>query len=342
MTSFSHRELKEPVSVVVNPVTRNWVVADIGARAVLVFEPSGKLVGMSFACVKQLHHCDQGWPHWRPRRARRAAFSGSWSCGRGPGRWFQDPGLLRGRGHGEQCSGFEEFRWIHPNMMSWTSDEWDRTSRLTWGWPWSPWLSWRTNLNAGQAGQVQRIRRRALVKEGNISGGGDSLWIRVDFSSLWELTGLRRICSLVSYDPVSVKMFWETCSGREATCKCGTTRKVVFSPLWTGLDMIKSLIKMTRSRTLVFTIIYGSHGTRLRRPCGLAVSAEGRHAYLVDMARCLFSESHGNGGDPWRSLQHGDTQGLSSATVSGSSDTNEEAARFLSSFNFFKLLLEPT
>ena len=49
MTSFSHRELKEPVSVVVNPVTGNWVVADIGARAVLVFEPSGKLVGMSFA-----------------------------------------------------------------------------------------------------------------------------------------------------------------------------------------------------------------------------------------------------------------------------------------------------
>ena len=49
MTSFSHRELKEPVSVVVNPVSGNWVVADIGARAVLVFEPSGKLVGMSFA-----------------------------------------------------------------------------------------------------------------------------------------------------------------------------------------------------------------------------------------------------------------------------------------------------
>ena len=50
-------------------------------------------------------------------------------------------------------------------------------------------------------------------------------------------------------------------------------------------------------------MIYGSHGTRLRRPCGLAVSAEGRHAYLVDMARCLFSESHCNGGDPWRSWQ---------------------------------------
>ena len=30
----------------------------------------------------------------------------------------------------------------------------------------------------------------------------------------------------------------------------------------------------------------GSHGTRLRRPCGLAVGGEGRHAYLVDMARC--------------------------------------------------------
>ena len=52
MTSFSHRELKEPVSVVVNPVSGNWVVADIGARAVLVFEPSGKLVGMSFASVE--------------------------------------------------------------------------------------------------------------------------------------------------------------------------------------------------------------------------------------------------------------------------------------------------
>ena len=58
MTSFSHRELKEPVSVVVNPFSGNWVVADIGARAVLVFEPSGKLVGMSIACVEQLRHCD--------------------------------------------------------------------------------------------------------------------------------------------------------------------------------------------------------------------------------------------------------------------------------------------
>ena len=54
-------------------------------------------------------------------------------------------------------------------------------------------------------------------------------------------------------------------------------------------------------------MIYGSHGTRLRRPCGLAVSAEGRHAYLVDMARCLLFESHGNAGDPWRSWQYGDT-----------------------------------
>ena len=32
---------------------------------------------------------------------------------------------------------------------------------------------------------------------------------------------------------------------------------------------------------------FGSHGTRLRRPCGLAVGGEGRHAYLVDMARFL-------------------------------------------------------
>ena len=44
VTSFSHRELKEPVSVAVSPTSGHWVVADIGARAVLVFEPSGKLV----------------------------------------------------------------------------------------------------------------------------------------------------------------------------------------------------------------------------------------------------------------------------------------------------------
>ena len=47
MTSFSHRELKEPVSVAVSPTSGHWVVADIGARAVLVFEPSsGKLVSL--------------------------------------------------------------------------------------------------------------------------------------------------------------------------------------------------------------------------------------------------------------------------------------------------------
>ena len=44
VTSFSHRELKEPVSVAVSPTSGHWIVADIGARAVLVFEPSGKLV----------------------------------------------------------------------------------------------------------------------------------------------------------------------------------------------------------------------------------------------------------------------------------------------------------
>ena len=49
LTSFSHRELKEPVSVAVSPTSGHWVVADIGARAVLVFEPSGRLV--SFICL---------------------------------------------------------------------------------------------------------------------------------------------------------------------------------------------------------------------------------------------------------------------------------------------------
>ena len=77
------------------------------------------------------------------------------------------------------------------------------------------------------------------------------------------------------------------------------------SSLHGGQVLFKSLIK--RTRTLVVIMIYGSHGTRLRRPCGLAVSAEGRHAYLVDMARCYSSrvmamvvilEDHGNGGDP--------------------------------------------
>ena len=48
VTSFSHRELKEPVSVAVSPTSGHWVVADIGARAVLVFEPSGKLVSLIY------------------------------------------------------------------------------------------------------------------------------------------------------------------------------------------------------------------------------------------------------------------------------------------------------
>ena len=47
--SFSHRELKEPVSVAVSPTSGHWVVADIGARAVLVFEPSGKLVSIIYS-----------------------------------------------------------------------------------------------------------------------------------------------------------------------------------------------------------------------------------------------------------------------------------------------------
>ena len=51
VTSFSHRELKEPVSVAVSPTSGHWVVADIGARAVLVFEPSGKLVSLLICFV---------------------------------------------------------------------------------------------------------------------------------------------------------------------------------------------------------------------------------------------------------------------------------------------------
>ena len=75
------------------------------------------------------------------------------------------------------------------------------------------------------------------------------------------------------------------------------------SSLHCGQVLFKSLIKRTRPRTPVVIMKYGSHGTRLRRPCGLAVSAEGRHAYLVDMARCfslrvvamvVIPEYHGN------------------------------------------------
>ena len=51
LTSFSHRELKEPVSVAVSPTSGHWVVADIGARAVLVFEPSGKLVSFVYLVI---------------------------------------------------------------------------------------------------------------------------------------------------------------------------------------------------------------------------------------------------------------------------------------------------
>ena len=42
--TFTHRELKEPVAVCVSPATGHWIVADLGARDVLVFEPSGRLV----------------------------------------------------------------------------------------------------------------------------------------------------------------------------------------------------------------------------------------------------------------------------------------------------------
>ena len=45
LRSFTHPELREPVAVAVCPSSGNWVVADIGAGAVLVFQPSGRLVG---------------------------------------------------------------------------------------------------------------------------------------------------------------------------------------------------------------------------------------------------------------------------------------------------------
>ena len=81
LTSFSHKELREPVSVAVSPTSGHWVVADIGARAVLVFEPSGKLV--SFVYLWSDSPADylyfKGRAYWRARRARRASLTGSWT-----------------------------------------------------------------------------------------------------------------------------------------------------------------------------------------------------------------------------------------------------------------------
>lgn len=177
LTSFIHKELREPVSVAVSPTSGHWVVADIGARAVLVFEPSGKLVG---------HIGGQGELGELPSLA--VGPDGEVLVADSKILVYSEEGVM--------------VKEIGP--------------RGSLGHPGSP------------GGQASTLDRRGRWRGLALDRTGLLLAVRADRGG-----GYLQV--------------WDYKEGR-----------------------------------LLSTV--DSHGTRLRRPCGLAVGGEGRHAYLVDMA----------------------------------------------------------
>ena len=139
-------------------------------------------------------------------------------------------------------------------------DERNWTSWLAW----SPWLPWWSDLYTGPSGQVKanvwlldcrkedwcyRWRGLALDRTGLLLAVRADRFPFLFFSCQnWfpMQSGGKESSSNSFLKPIvhCIHLLRNLVAGVEATCKCGITRKVVFSPLWTGATILRPSSRM--------------------------------------------------------------------------------------------------